>query len=407
MEATEGVEDVAYDRCVEFTLNEGRELRVIVAKWGHGGQRKSPRLRSQSCANCICAVKPRITLRDLAAAAGLSVSGVSQALRNQPAIPPDTRARVQALARKMGYRPDPALAALNHYRHRRRVAATAVVLAYVTAYPTRDGWRKIPFFQKTFDGAKSRAAKLGYRVEHFWKQEKEVSPDRFCDILSARGIRGLLIAPLPQPAGALDLRWDEFAGVAIGPSLVHPTLHSACNNHYQSMLLALDELQTRGYRRVGLVLDPQVDQRHQRKYFAAFSVHGSGQVVTPLLVSSLDDHGLSDWLERERPDAVVAHDESVKEALCRLRKRVPRDIGFVSLIRQNPELSGIDTSPEMIAGLAVDRLVGMLHEGETGVPELPTCTMLNGRWVDGTSVRARPALSAERVAGTPGDALVK
>jgi len=46
-----------------------------------------------------------ITIKDIAKAAGVSHTTVSRALNDNPAISPATRARIQDLARNMGYTP--------------------------------------------------------------------------------------------------------------------------------------------------------------------------------------------------------------------------------------------------------------------------------------------------------------
>lgn len=54
----------------------------------------------------------RVTIKDLARAAGVSTTTVSLALRDDARISQATRARVQAVAAQLGYSRDPALAAL-------------------------------------------------------------------------------------------------------------------------------------------------------------------------------------------------------------------------------------------------------------------------------------------------------
>ena len=350
----------------------------------------------QRCRHCICAVNgSRVTLRDVAAAAALSVSAVSQALRNHPSIPEETRNRVRTIAGEIGYRPDPVLAALNLYRHDRRGTERKVVIAYVTCFPARETWRQTTFYSRTFLGAEQRAAELGYRLEHFWLHDAGVSVDRFCDMLLARGIRGLLIAPLPTPGGELALRWEEFSSVAIGPSLVRPVLHSACNNHYQSMLLALTRLRERGYRRIGLVLDPEVDRRHQQKYQAAFYMEQRSFPTTearipPLLTGELTDAVVGRWLTKSRPDVVLGHTDRLWPIIDRLNQRRSTRVAFVSLIcNARGRIAGIDTDPERIAAAAVERLNLLLAANETGIPSAPSCLMLDGVWVEGGTIRPR------------------
>ena len=50
----------------------------------------------------------RTTIEDVALAAGVSVATVSRALRGLPNVATSTRAKVEAAARGLNYRPDPA-----------------------------------------------------------------------------------------------------------------------------------------------------------------------------------------------------------------------------------------------------------------------------------------------------------
>src|SRR5690606_32730636 len=58
----------------------------------------------------------RILLRNVALEAGVSVATVSRALRNDREVSRKTAQHIQSLARRLGYRPDPALASLAAYR---------------------------------------------------------------------------------------------------------------------------------------------------------------------------------------------------------------------------------------------------------------------------------------------------
>ena len=323
---------------------------------------------------------------------------VSLALRDQPALPKATRERIQALAVEMGYRPDPALAALNHYRAKVRPPVRGATLAYLTAFETRTGWRK-GFLQRTFDGAKNRAEELGYRLEHFWLKEPGLTPQRMADILQTRGIRGVVVAPLPRP-GRLEFPWERFSAVAIGPSLLAPALHGACNNHYQSMLLALEHTTAAGYRRIGLILDPEVDQRHQQKYLAAFTMFQMSKLnaqtrLPPLLITNPSAAEVSRWLEAHAPDVVLCNDDGGRDWLGRGGAAVSEQVGFVSLIRGgNKAIAGIETFPDQIAAVAINRLNQLLHDNETGVPPLQTCVMLSGNWVAGATCQNKTRATA-------------
>src|SRR5690606_27714546 len=63
-----------------------------------------------------------LTLADVARVAGVHPTTVSLALRDHPSIPSETRARIRAVAKELGYRRDPLLDAFNFHRvrHSRR-----------------------------------------------------------------------------------------------------------------------------------------------------------------------------------------------------------------------------------------------------------------------------------------------
>ena len=78
-------------------------------------------------------------MRQIATAAGVSVATVSMALRNSEKITAAVREKVRAVAAQLNYRPDPLIAALAD-RRREHKPASLDVIAYITAYPTREGW---------------------------------------------------------------------------------------------------------------------------------------------------------------------------------------------------------------------------------------------------------------------------
>ena len=60
----------------------------------------------------------RVTLGEIAKAAGVSRATASRALQNNPLIAAATRQRVQNIAEKLGYRPDPEASRLLPYLKR-------------------------------------------------------------------------------------------------------------------------------------------------------------------------------------------------------------------------------------------------------------------------------------------------
>src|SRR5436190_12044397 len=108
------------------------------------------------------------TMQQIADEAGVSRMAVSLALRNSPKISAETTRRIRDIANRLGYRPNPLASALmTQLRHSREIKRPST-LAYVTAYPTPDGWRGPGPFLEFFLGARKRAEELGYTLEEWW-----------------------------------------------------------------------------------------------------------------------------------------------------------------------------------------------------------------------------------------------
>jgi LacI family transcriptional regulator len=342
------------------------------------------------------------TLRDIAAAANVSLSTVSRALRNYHRLSPQTCQRIQALAESMGYKPNPMVSALMTHKRRSSTPADWQTLAFVTAYPSRNGWKEAPIFVEFFEGARQRAEGYGYRLEEFWLREPRMTSRRFSQILYTRGVQGVLLPPLPASVGHLSLDWQHFCVAAIGYTMTRPQIHRAVHNNLFGMQLLLRQLQKLGYRRIGLAMHTALDIRVGRTWSAGFAQYLLSQRpknrVQPFLVkeSQFKEPQFAAWLKSEQPDAVVTAHTTVLMWMQRAGIQVPEDAGFAILDRPGslPHISGINQNSAAIGAAAVDLIVGQINRNERGVPTLPKITMINGYWVSGSTLR--PAITGPK-----------
>lgn len=339
----------------------------------------------------------KATLQDVASRAGVHRTTVSLALREHPRIPAATRDRVKAIATKLGYRINPLVSALMQSRRSGR-AVKHVTLAYVTNYPTRFGWR--PQFHDRpdfFPGAVDRARDFGYKLEHFWLAEPGMTPERFCDILTARGINGLIVGRLPPGQQAMELLWSRFSCVALGLTLRSPLLHHVTENHFAAAWQSMRRCRELGYRRVGFVFSeandsPQVGSRWLGAYLEQQGLFPARDRLPPCPAVPADEKTFRTWFERARPDALLAnHGRPVLAWLERMGKRVPRDVGLIDLAGDHPELAcaGVYYDPAKLGALAVEMLIGFMHRNETGVPDDQHEILLTGEWRDGKTLPSR------------------
>lgn len=341
-------------------------------------------------------MQPRITIRDIASQAGVHFTTVSMALRGYTRIPEATRARIRMIADRMGYRPDAMLSALSDYRKSQKARPHQATLGWVNNHPVRDHLLSTPIYRQFFEGARDRANQLGFKLDEFWLHEPGLTKQRLTTILRTRNVRGVLIAPQPAENMRIDLLpWDEIAAVAIGFSLRSPQLSRVGPNQYHSMRTILREVRQLGYRRLGFVMDKELDQRSDSNWQAAFWVDHHAQPtkdqVAPFWYGSagIDTNAFEAWLKRERPEVILPCGGSTWPILRRLGYRVPEDIGVVNhnIHAGNDYLAGIDESGPRTGVVALELLVAMINRQEFGLPEKPQQVLVEGVWTPGQTLR--------------------
>ncbi|AHF91999.1 transcriptional regulator [Opitutaceae bacterium TAV1] len=338
----------------------------------------------------------RPTQRDIARAAGVTQATVSLALNNHPRLSADIRERVQAIAQQLGYRPDPYLAGLSAYKKQLRPRGFQATLAWVSNYPPggRD-WRDITTFKHYFEGATARAAELGYQLEAHDLAAPGMTPARMEQILRARNIPGILLAPQPEPLMRLDLSLDRFASVTFGYSLVSPRLHTVTHHHFRSTETLLRTLRARGYQRIGLALEAENELRTERIPSSAFLSEQldwpASQRVPLLNVPNLTRERFLSWFSRYKPDVVVTLWDFAYPWLADAGVRIPDDTGIalLSVRHRDGFFAGMWENPEIVGARAVELLIDLVHRSERGIPVLPSYLMLEGTWLEGKTIRSR------------------
>lgn len=338
----------------------------------------------------------RITLRDIAVQAGVHISTVSLALRNSPKLKPGMRDRIQKIATELGYSPDAAMAALVAYRKGVRTSPYQSTLAWLDNWPMRGiRLRDIASFNDYFLGAAERAAQFGYKLEEFFLRSPGLNPQRMASILRARNIQGIIVAPQEHDGLPLDFDFSDFSAVTFGYSLRPARLHVVTNHQFLSAKLLVTKLHELGYRRIGLCLCHDWDNKVNNGYTAGFTVtqtllHEKNR-VPPMLRDQIKPKEFRAWLVRHRPDVIITQGIS-QEMIGWLESfglRVPRDIGVTNLSAHSgePDIAGICQNDRLVGATAIDVLAGMLQRNECGLPRTIVYTLVDGAWQPGASVR--------------------
>ena len=337
----------------------------------------------------------RVTLSDVAREVGVHHSTVSRALKNHLGIPEKTKTKILAAVQKLGYVPDPHLSALAAYKNSQRPVGFVANLAWVTNFPTEEGWRENPHFLAYYEGAKARAAELGYGLEIFWLRSLVASGKSPSHALSHRGIRGLLLCPQPSPGMKIELDWKLFTPVAIGYTLASPAIHNVALDHFRSTQNLVRDLYALGYRRPRLFLSHASDVRVNYAWSAAY--HSAMQELAlprcdVIYMPNLDPSGLVHAVKKHKPDVLLATRGWAQQALLYLPKQglaIPQSMGVaaVNAARSDTDLGGVLELGHLVGSHGVDMVTAMLQRGELNTPSHIKHNVTDGEFRIGKTLR--------------------
>jgi len=274
----------------------------------------------------------RLTIREVAEAAGVSTQTVSRVLNNRPDVSAETFERVQQIITDTGYAPNMLARGLIQGRSR-----TLGVVAYGLEYfgPTR-----------VLTGIEQQAAEMGYSMSlNLIHQPEMDGVDGLLNSLSARQVDGIIWA---IPEVSRNRTWSHTKGpdfpvpvLLVGGMSGHSSLPSIAIDNYAIGRLATDHLLDGGARRIGIITGPlnwweaQERQRGWRETLEARGVPADDRLVVEGDWTAMSgEHGLDRLLETAPDiDAVFASNDQmalgVLHGAHRLGRPVPDDLSVV------------------------------------------------------------------------------
>ncbi len=365
-------------------------------------------------------MKRPVTIRYIAKQAGVSHATVSLALRGSPQVSEKRRQEIRKLADQLGYRPDPALNALNFYRNGEARRSDIGTLGFVHNWPTDHFGDNNPLYFEFYLGAKELSESLGYRLEEFSLAKKGVTPKRVQDILISRGIQGVLIPPMQHPGDTIRWDWSKFSCVALGLTMRKPAIHRVANHHFHAMRQCAQKLLEAGHQRIGLVIEEEQNNRTSSAYLGAFLTHTSHLKTSSssvYLVKGAPERELDEivsWLKSNRFDGLILLGWSYIQALLDRGIRIPQDlsivapydIGFTGKEQRSGgsfdygSVSHVEENVRGIGATAANTLARMLHQFEKGLPNLPQTILIKGIWREGKTIRDRRDAKKRKAKGS-------
>ncbi len=334
--------------------------------------------------------------RAIATSLGLSQAAVSMALRGSPSIPIATRQRVAEAARQIGYRPNPMVTTLmEHIRSGKEMVNQGSIAILIDAASKADGILRTEAYKLQLDGFHQRAQLRGYNTEIFYLRGKEISSEKLDRILYARGFAGIILAaPSQQQQPSFQLRWERYAVASVSYAWINLPIDRASSNHRDNVRLAFEELEARGYERIGLALPTGALNPKDRNWLSGYIAcqHGlpkSRQL--PVFVGSVpegSEEKFRRWHGKWKPDALLC---LLGEELAWLERLSPRKLIALACLNRpaGSDFSGIEENNLLVGELTCDIVVNHIIHNERGLSEHPRLILAKGTWVEGKTLPAR------------------
>lgn len=269
-----------------------------------------------------------VSVRDVAAAASVSVGTVSNVLNRPSKVAPATAARVLKAIEDLGFVRNDAARQLRAGRSR---SIGLVVLDIGN-----------PFFAEVARGAEARAAEDGMTVLLGNSDERSERESAYLDLFREQRVNGVLVTPVADDLASLErLRNGGVPVILVDREAPDSGFGSVAVDDVEGGHLAASHLISTGRRRIAFVGGPrttrQVSDRLEGARRAVAASPGTTlEVIEMAALTVLEGRAAGEQIVRRssRPDAVFAANDllaiGVLQALSLMADvRVPEDIALI------------------------------------------------------------------------------
>jgi LacI family transcriptional regulator len=340
-------------------------------------------------------------MRELAELAGVSVMTVSRALRNNQKISKATRDRIAQLAEEHGYKVNPLVAAQMTNIRARHIVKYKATLGLLIHEPPEGFWQGT---KSVIDGAIETCKEMGFGCDIFDLSDSALTPHRLDQVLKSRGIQGLIECPMRMDLSKFDIDFSRLIYVSSNPGFLPQTFHRVCSDHYGNMDMLLRLLTQSGFKRPGLIIARDLDNRTNHLWTSRFLAYQLTEdlVKIPLFMPadrmSYDSSLFKQWLKDFEPDVLISSSQEVYESgfYTKAGLQIPENMEMVKININTPKLrfSGIDSRSREVGASCVRLMAQLMYQNEYGFPENPISILIPGHWRIGTmcpSVKQIPA----------------
>lgn len=315
----------------------------------------------------------RVTLREIAHHANVSVSTASRALNNDPNVNEATRLDVQRAVAELNY-------SLDHLRSVRQSRKSVTLLARGDFAPTTSEFSSGADFEKlAIRGIRAclETANVDLSIRHLLMRAEDAAP--FVESFSGDGV--LVLTGMVAPEFVRALQDNEVPFVIAGSHVLPLEANCVMADNVRGVEMAVHHLAAQGCRKIGLVNSSTMTKTSEDKMRGLLlGIQQHGLAYSPSQVVSSRDFDLESGytqtllLVANVPDVdaiIYGHDVMAMGGLRALKERglrIPQDVAVVGYhdyeIAQftDPPLTTIRFDTELMGWMAARRLLMMLDD---------------------------------------------
>ena len=318
-----------------------------------------------------------VTIREVAAHAGVSLGTASRVLSGHPATSPGARARVTDAVAALGYRPNAQARSLRSTR----THAIGLLVSDV----------RNPFFADVAHAAEQAALAADYVMLLGNANENVDQQDRYLETFLTQRVDGVVLAPQGLGSGSLETLIESRMPVVFVDRTVEGfVVPSVTTDSRTGLEEAVAHLAAAGHTRIGYIGGPQSISTGRERYDAFINALSRHDIeVDPSLITFGDFQEASGIRAAEqllsqptRPTAMLAADNLMAlGALAAIRSRglsIGTDIEVVAfddiewLAHYDPPISVIAQDAGAVGRSAVELLLEVINGDEPESVVLPT-----------------------------------
>jgi len=330
---------------------------------------------------------PSVWLKDVAKAAGVSISAASHAINQTGTLSAKTRAHVVATAKQLGYRKSPLLSAIAM----RRFQPTSHYLP-IGMLSLRGG--EHGGFSAPVETLRKEAEVLGMTCLETACVDSRKTLLHYLAECRAQGVEGILLGHAFQPEWVEGDDFEAFSVLAAGDIKGRFPFHRVEPDWFMAVADCYEKLRASGCGRIGAVFEVQHPiSEHDLMREGAFLASARKFNAEPLLIELDTVSDVVPWFHRTCPDGLICFTMPTAYALLESGVRAPQDVQIALTYKSDftdrwyAQFAGPYFSYEEIARRSCQVMYNLITHRERGQPAFPQIIKLHMPWSPGPSLK--------------------